>query len=195
MPKPVIRKEPEPAEEEKSEPVEPYRVEEKDNVEPAGPQEPAMFKSPPKMRKAPETEEETGHGDEEEVEINVDENEKTLKSLNVRMGKLEKLLATLTSAVEKANYSSHPPSKDSDYPAPPEDGPRSDGMQAPKITQAKNPAEKPFGKDITKTALAGAGDGSREGPNMVGDEKRVALEQILKGQKKLSQIPRALRGV
>jgi hypothetical protein len=191
MPKPV-KKEPETmprVEETKSEPVEPFAVdEEKDERHPEHPlnEEPAMNKEP---EPAPE------------VDINVNEDEEfehALKAISGRFDRQDKYLAGINESLkalvemQKANYTSKPPSKDSDYPTPGVDGPLSDGVRGPKLTQSVNPAQKPFGKEIAKErAVAGVPDAAAS-PGGVSDKTRY-LEQVLKGEIKLGQVPARLK--
>jgi hypothetical protein len=182
MPK-AVRKDPDPAvvpkpvdEEEKSEPIKPLAEEEKENKEPPGPQEPVMEKEPDPAPKEDE------------------EFEDALKMLGERFDRMEKAITSL-GEVLKANYTSKPKPMDADYPTPPLDGPKSDGLQAPKIDQEINPAAKPFGKgkpaseEVRKAALAGAADGSRETkpPVATTEDLRAMRLAILKGETSIAK--------
>jgi HK97 family phage prohead protease len=116
-----------------------------------------------------------------------------VKAISDGFARMEKRFETL----EKANYTSKPPSVEHDYPKPPEDGPKSDGLQAPKLDQEMNPHSKPFGKTtqaIIKTALGGAADGSKEGPVMEGNKSEFVRKVLTKGTNASEMTQRRMRG-
>jgi hypothetical protein len=153
---------------------EPYSAEEKD----AKVEDTKAEDAPVEVKEAPKV-------DEKEDD---DEFEEALKALSARFDRLEASIAKVLDGIEKANYTSKPP-KVTDYPEPLTGGPLSDGKQAPKLSQGLNPNAKPFGKDIQKSALGAAADGSREGPTMgQSNEITEALRQVLTGKAKITQI-------
>lgn len=155
----------------KSEPIEPVRVEEEKAED--VPESP--LNEEPAMTKEPETEE-----TDEDYEAAMKAVGQRFDSIDSRFNKLEKLIEGLA----KANFTSKPAPRDSDYPSPNEDGPLSDGLQAPRLTQSVNPNSKPFGK--AGMALKGAADASKEKPGMGARSKRTeVIEQVLKGEKRL----------
>lgn len=123
--------------------------------------------------------------------------EEALKSIDARFTKMESILEKLLKAVEddedededksvgteKANYARSPKNVAADYPTPPEGGKTSDGLQAPKLEQAVNPAQKPFGKTIQKNAFAGAASGAEEtAPGGGGEFFSKGIQDILGGK-------------
>lgn len=194
MPKPV-RKEPEPEpkdEEMKSDTtIEPFKDEEKAQRTPPGPDGDEM-KTAPAVKDTDPSKTESNSGDEDE------EFEDALKAISTRFDNLEKAINALgdkfVAALEKSNYTSKPASVQGDYPTPPEAGPKSDGLQAPKIDQEDNPHSKPFGKTgkplgepAKKVALGGAADGSRERTAETVDSLREMRAAILKGETSIAK--------
>jgi hypothetical protein len=183
----------------KSEPVKTYHEEEeKENVAPTTPlnEEPAMNKEPESIREP--VKEKPQDSTESGVDTSDEEYEMAVKAINDRFDRIEatqKSMVEILGRLEKANYTSKPKSRESDYPTPPDDGPIGDGIQAPRITQSKNPASKPFGKmdEGTKTALGGAAEGHKELPMNNRNERQEALESILKGTKKLVEVRHVIR--
>ena len=113
-----------------------------------------------------------------------------LKTLSDLFGAMQKSNTEVRDAVKeltgvvKATYTSKPKPVDADYPTPPTDGPKSDGVQAPKIDQEINPHSKPFGKDaakLTKVALGGAPEAGKEGVGMEGAHNEYLKVILQKG--------------
>ena len=193
MPKSVVRKDPDPdpepepaVAEEKSDTVgpTPYKVEEKDQEFTPGPAADEMKTAPAAKtatRKEPEPEEED------------DEFEDALKLLGERFDRMEKAILGL-GEILKATYTSKPKDVASDYPVPPDQGPKSDGLQGPKLTQQINEASKPFGKsgkpvDVSKSALKGAADGAVENPAVPGGTTvRDYVEKIIRGETSIAKM-------
>lgn len=188
----------------KSEPVATYREEEeKDNVAPKTPlnEESTMNKKPaPIMDPATEHPKDSAESPSTASQDDDSDYEMAVKAINARFDRIEetqKSVVEMLTRLEKANYASKPKSRESDYPTPPGDGPLSDGMQAPRVTQEHNPHSKPFGKmdEGTKRALGGAGNGASEVPMNNGNARTEALESILKGTKKLVEVRHVIRKV
>jgi hypothetical protein len=162
----------------KSEPVEPFHEEEKAEEKPETPlnEEPAMNKAP-----VPDVDGDSvdtaGVAEDREYEAAMKTLNERFAAIEARGAATEKALGEVLSLL-KANYTSKLAPRDSDYPTPGEDGPLSDGMQAPRLTQNVNPHSKAFGKG-QKTALGPATDGEKSGRGFTAGVPTEILERAL----------------